>query len=48
MLNRPPADGVSGCSGIYATVARLRWNDLDFDFRRSSGTLRVSEVMHDA
>jgi hypothetical protein len=33
---------ILGCSGIHATVTRLRRHDFDSYFRRSSGSLRVS------
>ena len=33
--------GMSGCSGIHATIPSLCWNDFDLDFRRSPWSLWV-------
>lgn len=32
---------VAGRSGVHATIASIRGHDLDFDFRRSFGIVRV-------
>jgi hypothetical protein len=38
-------DYLTGCSLLHAAVTSIRWNDLDFDLRRSIRTLWVGRAL---